>query len=331
MLELSDVVAAQERIAGAAHRTPVLTSRTLDEMTGARLFLKCESLQRTGSFKFRGAYNLIASLSEAERRSGVCAVSAGNHGQAVALAARLAGTRATILMPGDAPEVKLAAVAEYGADIVTYDRFTTQQTEAGREWAAEHGSVLVHPFDDPRVAAGAGTVALEMLDELGALDVVLVPIGGGGAISGIGSVLKQLTPRTRIIGVEPAALPITRMSMDAGERVRAELRPHLADGQMLTTPGEWTFPVMCEVVDDLAAVTDAELLASMALLLDRLKLATEPSGAAALAAALSPSLDLAGARVGVLVSGGNVGAVRLADLLSQGRAASGSPVPAARP
>jgi threonine dehydratase len=295
-----------------------MTSRTLDREVGARVLLKCESLQRGGAFKFRGAYNFLSSLSEAERERGVCAVSSGNHAQAVAIAARELGVEAAILMPEDAPSVKLEATAGYGAEVTLYDRYTTPPVVAGARFAEERGMTFVPAYDDPRIAAGAGTGALELIEDCGAPDVVVVPIGGGGVMSGWATVVKALNPQTRVVGVENAANASTRLSLEAGRRVTVELRPHLADGQMLTTPGEFTFEVMRRLVDEVVLVTDEEILAAMAFMFDRLKLVTEPSGATATAALLAGHVEPAGT-VAALISGGNVGLQRFAELMPAGK------------
>src|SRR4051812_85323 len=256
VLSLDDVRRATTTLDGVAHRTPVMTSRTLDHAAGARVHLKCESFQRGGAFKFRGAYNFVSSLSPDVRAKGVCAVSSGNHAQAVAIAARELGTNAAILMPEDAPAVKLEATAGYGAEVVTYDRYETPPVVAGARFAEERGVTFVPAYDDPRIAAGAGTGALELIEDHGPPpDVVVVPIGGGGVMSGWATVAKALNPRTRVVGVENAANGVTRQSLAAGHRVTIELKPHLSDGQMLTTPGEFTFEVMRRLVDDVVLVT----------------------------------------------------------------------------
>src|SRR3954470_20398805 len=313
-MNVDDVRAAAARLAGVAHRTPVMTSRTLDHAAGGRVLLKCESFQRGGAFKFRGAYNFLSSLSPDVRAKGVCAVSSGNHAQAVAIAARELGTNAAILMPEDAPPVKLEATAGYGAEFVTYDRYTTPPVVAGAAFAEERGVTFVPAYDDPRIAAGAGTGALELIEDV-VPDVVVVPIGGGGVMSGWATVAKALNPRVRVVGVENAANGATRQSLQAGHRVIIELKPHLMDGQMLTTPGEFTFDVMKRLVDEVVLVTDEEVLTAMAFLFDRLKLVTEPSGASATAARL-PGHVRPGGTVAALVSGGNVGLRRFAELAS---------------
>jgi threonine dehydratase len=311
MLALDDVRAAAQLLDGLAHRTPVMTSRTL----GTGVYLKCESFQRGGAFKFRGAFNFLSSLSDEERARGVCAISSGNHAQAVALSARELGVRAAILMPEDAPAAKLAAVEGYGADITTYDRYSKPQVQAGREFAETTGMTFVPAYDDPRIAAGAGTAALELLEDAGELDLLVAPIGGGGLMAGCATVVKALHSGARVIGVEAQASAVTKRSLEAGERIQIPVPRHLADGQMLTQPGEFTFSVMQELVDEVALVSDDEILAAMAFLFDRLKLVTEPSGAICVAALLAGHIPLDGARAGVLISGGNVGLERFVDLM----------------
>ena len=314
-LEVDDVRAAARRLEGVAHRTPVMTSRTLDERAGGAVHLKCESFQRGGAFKFRGAYNLLSTLSEEERERGVCAISSGNHAQAVALSARELGIRAAILMPEDAPAAKLAAVEGYGAEITTYDRYSKPQVQAGLEFAEEKRMTFVPAYDDPRIAAGAGTVALELLEDAGGLDVLVAPVGGGGLMSGAATVVKALNPDARVIGVEAQASAVTKRSLAAGERIQIPVPRHLADGQMLTQPGEWTFGVMQALVDEIVLVSDDEILAAMAFLFDRLKLVTEPSGAISTAALLAGHVRPEGARVAAIVSGGNVGLARFLELM----------------
>jgi threonine dehydratase len=316
-LSLDDVRAAAERLSGIAHRTPVLTSRTLDERTGSTAFLKAECFQRGGAFKFRGAYNMISSLGPEERARGVVAYSSGNHAQAVSLAARLLGTSATILMPADTPPAKLEATRGYGAEIVTYDRYTEDREVLGAALAAERGGLaLVPPYEHPLIMAGQGTAALELLDDVPGLDALLVPVGGGGLIAGCATAAKALRPGIRVIGVEPEAGDDTRRSLEAGERVRIPVPRTIADGQQADIPGELTFAVNRQVVDTIVTVSDAEILDAMAFLFDRMKLVTEPSGASAVAALLADRAEAGGARVGVVISGGNVGAARFAELMA---------------
>jgi threonine dehydratase len=312
MISLDDVQAAARRIDGAAHRTPVLTSRALDERTGATVFLKAENLQRVGAFKFRGAYNAVASLSDEERARGVATVSSGNHAQALALAARLHGAPAVILMPDDAPPGKLAATAGHGAEIIRFDRYGQDREQLLAELVAERGLVPIHPYDDERVMAGQGTVALELIEEAGPLDVLLVPVGGGGLISGCATVAKAND--MRVVGVEPEAGDDVKRSLEAGERVKIEVPRTIADGQQLPTPGERPFEVIRERVDEVVLASDAEIVDAMRFLFERLKTVAEPSGACALAALLAGRV--AGARIGVVISGGNVSAERFAQLIA---------------
>jgi threonine dehydratase len=317
MISLDDVRAAAARIDGIAHRTPVLTSRALDEATGATVFLKAENLQRVGAFKFRGACNAVASLSEEERGCGVATVSSGNHAQALALAARLHGARATILMPEDAPAGKVAATASHGAEILRFNRYEEDREALLAALVAERGLVPVHPYDDARVMAGQGTVALELIEDAGPLDLLLVCVGGGGLIAGCATAAKALLPDIEVIGVEPEVGDDVKRSLEAGERVRIPVEPTIADGQQLPTPGERTFPVIQERVDGVVLAADAEIVTAMRFLFERLKTVAEPSGACALAALLAGRVPGAkGRRIGVTISGGNVTAERFAHLVS---------------
>ena len=316
MITLDDVQAAARRLDGVAHRTPVITARSLDEATGAaRVLLKAENLQRAGAFKFRGAYNAVASLSPAERARGVATVSSGNHAQAVALSAALNGLHAAILMPKDAPPSKRAATEAYGAEVVLFDRYGQDRETLLAELVAERGLVPIHPSDDPRVMAGQGTAALELLEDAGPLDVMLVCLGGGGLLSGCATALAGLSPDTRVFGVEPEAGDDFVRSLRAGERVRIDVPRTIADGQQLPIPGELTFPVIQRHVEDVVTVSDDEIVAAMRVLFERAKTVAEPSGASALAALLAGRIDVAGARVGVTISGGNVTAERFAELV----------------
>jgi threonine dehydratase len=312
----SDVEAASQRLAGVAHRTPSLTSRALSDLVGAHVVLKAEGLQRMGAFKFRGAYNTVAQLSPTERESGVVTSSSGNHAQAVALAASLLETRATILMPTDAPASKRAATEGYGATVIEYDRYRDDRERLLTDLAAELGASIVHPYDDPRVIAGAGTCGLELAQDGGALNTVAVPVGGGGLISGCAISLRSLSPTTRIVGVEPEASPDVQRSLQAGRRVRVPIRPSIADGQLLETPGEITFEVIASLVDEIVTVSDAEIVDAMRLLFERAKLVAEPSGASAFAAVLAGRVP--GDPVGVVLSGANVSAERFAELTASG-------------
>jgi threo-3-hydroxy-L-aspartate ammonia-lyase len=312
-----DVQAAAERLAGVAHRTPVISSRTLDRWVGAHVVLKAEGFQRMGAFKFRGAYNAIAQLPAPERQRGVVTASSGNHAQAVALASSLLGTSATILMPADAPASKRAATEGYGANVIEYDRYRDDRNQLLADLARELGAAIVHPYDDPRVMAGAGTCALELAEDAGALDTVVVPLGGGGLLSGSAISLRTVTPATRIIGVEPEASPDTQRSLAAGRRIEVPIQPSIADGQLLETPGELTFEVIRSLVDEVVTVSDAEIVEAMRGLFERAKLVAEPSGASAFAAVLAGRVS--GDRLGVILSGANVSAARFAELLAQDR------------
>jgi threonine dehydratase len=317
VIELEDVQAAAERLRGVANRTPSLTSRTLDGVVGAVVHVKAECFQRGGAFKFRGAFNKIASLPDDVRARGVLAYSSGNHAQAVAIAARLLDTRATILMPEDAPPAKLDATRGYGAEIVPYDRWTDRREEIGARLAEERGLALVKPYDDPLVMAGQGTAALELLEDAPELDLLVAPIGGGGLIAGCATAAKAVRPEIRVVGVEPEAGDDTRRSLAAEERVHIEVPRTIADGLQATEPGELTFEVNRRRVDEIVTVTDAEILDAMAFLFDRLKIVTEPSGAVGVAALLAGRVDAKSACVGVIVSGGNVGVARFAELLGR--------------
>jgi threonine dehydratase len=315
-IELDDVTRAATRLAGVAHRTPVLTSSTLDERVGGQVFIKAETFQRMGAFKFRGAYNAVSSLSTDDRGRGVCAVSSGNHAQAVALAARLCGTRAVILMPSDAPALKRAATEGYGAEVVEYERYGEDREELVHQLAAERDMVLVHPFDNPLVMAGQGTVALELLDDVPRLDMLMVPVGGGGLIAGCATACAALSPRTRVIGVEPEAGDDVARSLASGERVRIHVGRTIADGQQAATPGELTWPIIQALAAEVLTVTDAQIVDAMRFLFERMKLVVEPSGASAFAALLAGTAATDGRRVGVVLSGGNIGADAFGALLA---------------
>lgn len=304
MITRDDVEAAARRLEGVAHRTPVVTSRTLDERTGVRAFLKAENLQRIGAFKFRGAYNAV----RAREPRGVAAVSSGNHAQAVALAAALRGIPATIIMPEDAPASKVAATRGYGAEIVFYDRYGGDRNDLLAELAEARGLAAVHPYDDEHVMAGQGTAALELLEET-PLDALLVPVGGGGLIAGCSTVAEGV----RVIGVEPEAGDDFKRSFEAGELVSIPVPRTIADGQQ-AAPGRLTFPVVRERAERIVTVSDAQILDAMAFAFERMKLVLEPSGASALAALLAGVTELDG-RVGVILSGGNVDTVRFRELM----------------
>ncbi|MBV8602179.1 MAG: threo-3-hydroxy-L-aspartate ammonia-lyase [Candidatus Eremiobacteraeota bacterium] len=301
-----DVVEAARRLAGVAHRTPVVTSRTLDARTGARAFLKAENLQRMGAFKFRGAYNRLVQLTDAERARGVVAFSSGNHAQGVALAAQLLQIPATIVMPTDAPRLKVEATLGYGAQIVTYDRATEDRAAIAKRLAGERGATVVPPYDDPRIIAGQGTAALELFEETGSLDALLVNTGGGGLLAGCTLAAMQLSPGIEVWAVEPEAGDDWKQSWERGERVAIPVPATIADGMQTTSPGELTFPIFRRYGAGVVTVSDNELRAAMRFAFERLKLVIEPSGAAGLAALLFEKIPVRGRRVGVTISGGNV-------------------------
>jgi threo-3-hydroxy-L-aspartate ammonia-lyase len=307
MIGIEEVRRAATRIDGVAHRTPTITSRSLDEAVGAHVYLKAEPLQRTGSFKFRGAYNKIAALSAHERAAGVLAFSSGNHAQAVALSARLLETSATIVMPADAPALKLAATRHYGAEVITYDRYREDREEIGGRVARERGLTLVRPFDDLDVIAGQGTAALELIDDAPGLDLLLAPVSGGGLVAGCAAAVRALRPGARVIGVEPESGDDYARSLAAGHPVSIAMPDTIADSLRLTSPGEVTFALNQSLLDGVVTVSDAELVAAMRFAFERLKLVLEPGGAAGLAALLAHRVELTGdVRVGVILSGGNV-------------------------
>jgi threonine dehydratase len=307
-ITFADVQAAAERLRGVAHRTPVMTSRTLDEMTGAQVFLKVEALQLIGAFKFRGAYNAISALDPEARTRGVVTNSSGNHAQAVALSAQLFGIPATIVMPTDAPPAKIAATRGYGGEIVFYDRYTEDRVAIAERVAADLGATMIPPYDHPFVMAGNGTVALELIEEVGALDLLLVCLGGGGLLSGCATAARALLPDIEIWGVEPAAGDDWAQSFARGERVALPAAPRtIADGQQTEAPGKLTWPTVRPLVKGIATVTDNEIRDTMRFLFERMKLVVEPSGASALTALLTGKIDGRGQRVGVTISGGNIG------------------------
>jgi threo-3-hydroxy-L-aspartate ammonia-lyase len=310
-----DVHEAAARLAGIAVRTPVLHAPPLDEHTGGHVLLKCENLQRTGSFKFRGACNAVARLSAEQLARGVIAFSSGNHALAVASAAAAAGSTAMLVMPADAPPAKFAAVRRLGAEVVTFDRYTEDRFALTDRLATEHGLTPIPPYDHHDVIAGAGTTTAEFLDQAGRLDVLVIPLGGGGQLAGAGVVTAAADPGTRLIGVETSAGDKNRRSLRAGERVRIPVPRTIADGVTGEIPGELTFPLIRRHVHEVLVVDDDEIRAAMALLFDEMKLVVEPSGALAAAAVLAGRIDAPGARVGAVLSGGNIDLDRLNRLL----------------
>jgi len=325
MLELADVEAAAEVLRGVAHRTPVLRSRRLDALLGAEVHLKAEPFQRTGSFKFRGAYHTIARMDPEERARGVLTTSSGNHAQAVALAAALHGTTAVVLMPEDAPPSKLAATRSYGAEVLPFDRYATDREDLTAEVAAERGLPIVHAYDDERIMAGQGTAALELLEDAGELDLLVVCVGGGGLIGGCATAAKGRLPGVRVVGVEPEERPAARRARSAGGPQKVPVVRTLADGQQTSSIGRRPYEVVAARVDDVVGVTDEELLRAVALLFRELKVVVEPSGASALAALLAGRVDVRGQRVGVTLSGGNVDLGRFAALFADAPAEPAPP------
>ena len=314
-ISYDDVAAAAQRLAGVAHRTPVLTSHTADAQTGAQLFFKCENLQKMGAFKFRGAYNALSQFSPQQRRRGVVAFSSGNHAQAVALAARLIGMPATIVMPHDAPAIKIEATRSYGADVVLYDRYTEDREAIGQRLAHERGMTLVPPYDHPHVMAGQGTAALELMQQVARLDLLLVCVGGGGLISGCAVAARHLQPECRVVGVEPEAGNDVQQSLQRGEVVHIEVPHTIADGAQTQQPGRYTFPVIQALVSDVVTVSDDALRRAMRFFAGRMKLVVEPTGCLAAAGAFEGAVELRQRRVGVIVSGGNVDLAHYAALI----------------
>ena len=301
----ADVAAAHERIRAEVKRTPVLTSRTIDALTGARVFFKCENLQRMGAFKIRGAYNALAQLSKEEKSAGVIAFSSGNHAQAVALAGKLLGIRAAIVMPADAPKVKLDATRGYGGEVITYQPGEDRE-KLTRKISSEKGLTLIPPFDHPHIVAGQGTAAKELIEDAGALDVLLVPFGGGGLLSGCAIAARHLSPRCRVIGVEPAAGDDATRSFREKKLIEIAVPDTIADGARTTSLGKVTFPLILEHVSGMLTVTDEELLRAMFFLWERMKIVVEPTGALAFSALFHGKFETRGTRIGVVLSGGNV-------------------------
>ena len=322
-ISYDDIAAARQRLQGVAHLTPVMTSRTADERTGATLFFKCENLQRMGAFKFRGGYNALARFTAAQRRTGVIAFSSGNHAQAVALSARLLGMPSVIVMPQDAPAAKVAATRGYqqgqaGSEVVLYDRHTEDREAIGRRLAEERGMTLIPPYDHADVMAGQGTAAAELIEQAGPLDVLLVCVGGGGLISGCAVAAHHLSPGIEVHGVEPEAGNDTQQSLARGEIVHIDTPKTIADGAQTQHSGQLTFPVIQALVKSIVTVSDAQLVSSMRFFAERMKIVVEPTGCLAAAAALEGVMDLKGRRVGVILSGGNVDVARYASLLAGG-------------
>lgn len=312
----ADVEAAARRIEGVARRTPVMTSRTANARTGAELFFKCENLQRVGAFKFRGALNAIRALDEAQRKRGVVAFSSGNHAQAIACAGTLEGVRTVIIMPKDAPSLKLAATKGYGGEVVLYDRYTEDREAIGRKLAEDQGLAVIPPFNHPDVIAGQGTAAKELIEETGPLDILLVCTGGGGLTSGCALAAKALSPDCRVIGVEPEAGDDIRQSLAADKIVTIPVPKSIADGALTAAPGSMTFALLRQLGVEVVTVPDAALVEAIRFFAERMKLVVEPTGCLGAAAAFSGAVPVGGKRVGVILSGGNVDPTALAGYLS---------------
>lgn len=310
----ADVEAAAARIEGHAHRTPVMTSRTLDERIGAKVFFKCENFQRMGAFKFRGGFNATAKFSAEQKKCGVLAFSSGNHAQAIALAAKLQGIPAAIVMPHDAPAAKLAATRGYGAEVIVYDRFKEDREALSRRIAEERGMTLIPPYDHPDVIAGQGTAAKELFDEVGELDYLFTPLGGGGLLGGSLLSAHALSPRCKVYGVEPEAGDDGRQSLAKGERVKIDVPRTIADGAQTQSLGVLTFDIIQRLAAGILTATDDELVGSMKFFAERMKMIVEPTGALSLCGAQNVASDLKGARVGIVISGGNVDLKRFAEL-----------------
>ena len=314
-----DVLAAAQAIAGHAHRTPVLTSRTVDGELKARVFFKCENFQRMGAFKFRGGFNALSRFDEAQRRAGVVAFSSGNHAQAIALSARILGIPATILMPSDAPAAKMAATRGYGANVVVYDRYNEDREALSRKLADERGMTLIPPFDHPHVIAGQGTAALELFDEVGELDALYVPTGGGGLLSGSALVARARSPQCKVYGVEPEAGDDGRQSLAAGRIVHIDTPRTIADGAQTQHLGDLTFAIIKREADGILTADDSELIDCLRMFALRMKMVVEPTGCLGFAGARRHATEegaRAGRRIGVVLSGGNVDLERLAGLLA---------------
>ena len=302
----ADVESAAKQIAGIAHKTPVATSKTIDARTGAHLFFKCENLQRAGAFKFRGAYNALSRLNADERRRGVVTFSSGNHAQAIALAGQVLSIPRVIVMPSDAPAVKRIATEGYGGEVILYDRDTQNREAIGERLASERGLTLIPPYDHPHIIAGQGTAARELIEEIGPLDLLFVPCGGGGLLSGSAIAAKAMAPQCRVNGVEPAAGDDATRSFRTGTRQTVDNPKTVADGARTPSLGSLTFPIVLEQVSDMTTVDDPTLLKTMFYLWERMKLVVEPTGALGAAAALEGTTPIRGLRVGVVLSGGNV-------------------------
>lgn len=314
-ISYEDIVTAHQRIQSYIHQTPVLQSATFNQLVGAEVFFKAENTQRMGAFKFRGACNALLQFDEHQKEKGVVTFSSGNHAQAIALAARELGMRAVIVMPQDAPQIKIDATRGYGGEVVLYDRYTEDREAIGQKLAQEQGLTLIPPYDHPHVMAGQGTCVKELIEEVGSLDYLIVPLGGGGLLSGAALAAKTLAPRCTVLGVEPEAGNDGQRSFESGSIVHIDTPKTIADGAQTQHLGQYTFPVIQTYVDAIHTVSDAELVAAMRFCASRMKTVVEPTGCLGIALAMQANLNLKGKRVGIVISGANVDIQRFAQLL----------------
>ena len=315
--DYNDVAAAAERIADYANKTPVMTSRTVNEEFGAEVFFKCENFQRMGAFKFRGAMNALRQFTPQQRAAGVVTFSSGNHAQAIALSAKLLGIPATIIMPHDAPVAKVAATKGYGRKVVTYDRYTEDREKIGRDLAEKQGLTLIPPYDHPHVIAGQGTATKELIEEVGQLDALFVCLGGGGLLSGSALAARHLSPDCIVYGVEPEAGNDGQQSFRSGKIVHIDTPKTIADGAQTQHLGNYTFQIIQQNVNDILTVSDAELITSMKFIAERMKIVVEPTGCLGFAAARARKAELRGKKVGIIISGGNVDISRYSEFLAR--------------
>lgn len=315
--DYNDVAAAAARIADYANKTPVMTSRTVNEEFGAEVFFKCENFQRMGAFKFRGAMNALRQFTPQQRAAGVVTFSSGNHAQAIALSAKLLGIPATIIMPHDAPVAKVAATKGYGEKVVTYDRYTEDREKIGRDLAEKQGLTLIPPYDHPHVIAGQGTATKELIEEVGQLDALFVCLGGGGLLSGSALAARHLSPDCIVYGVEPEAGNDGQQSFRSGKIVHIDTPKTIADGAQTQHLGNYTFQIIQQNVNDILTVSDAELITSMKFIAERMKIVVEPTGCLGFAAARARKAELRGKKVGIIISGGNVDISRYSEFLAR--------------
>lgn len=315
-ISFDDVVSARDRISSSINRTPVLTSRYANSLTGADLFFKCENFQRVGAFKFRGAYNAISQFTPEQKANGVVTFSSGNHAQAIALSASLLDVKSVVVMPKDAPEIKIAATRGYGADVVLYDRYTEDREAIGKQIVEERKMTLIPPYDHPHILAGQGTAAMELIEEVGELDMLIVPVGGGGLIAGCATAARAMLHGCVVLGVEPQAGNDAQRSMRSGKIIHIDVPQTIADGAQTQYVGQYTFPVIQHLVDDILTVSDDELIETMKIFAGRMKIVVEPTGCLGAAAAFNRPIELKGKRVGVILSGGNIDLTRFASMVA---------------